>query len=108
MLILSTVALQVGHLLALDLLLFVWRSLPLVGRFAAPVSHYMSMARVMGPRRAAAMSLLGLWPPAELWVFQFMRLWRTSRVSQSSMQSHGKHHQACAGQAHDHVLAKWQ
>lgn len=73
-------ALQVGKLLALDLLLFVWRSLPIVGRFAAPVSHYVSMARVMGPRQAAAMSLLGLWAPAEVWVFHFMRLWRTSRV----------------------------
>ena len=71
---------QVGNLLALDLLLFVWRSLPIVGRFAAPVSHYVSMARIMGPRQAAAMSLLGLWQPAEVWVFHFMRLWRTSRV----------------------------
>ena len=71
---------QVGQLLAVDLALYAWRSLPLVGRFATPVSHYMSSAPLLGPRRAAALSALALWAPAEPWVFRFVRLWRASRV----------------------------
>ena len=70
-----------GQLLALDLALYTWRSLPVVGRLATPVSLYLSNAPLLGSHRAAVLSAAALlWPPLEPWAFRFVRLWRASHV----------------------------
>ncbi len=72
---------QVMQLLAVDLLVYIWHNLPIVGRAAGPVMQFISIRDSLGVHRAAALSILGLWCPLEYWCFQFIRLWRASRVS---------------------------
>jgi len=71
---------QVMQLLAVDLLVYIWHKLPVVGRAAGPVMQFISIQESLGTHRAAALSVLGLFGPLEYWCFQFVRLWRTSRV----------------------------
>lgn len=71
---------QVGTLLLTDLVIYAWHQLPIVGRAAGPVMHFLNMVEGLGLRRAAVISLLGLWGPLQWWIFQFVRLWRASRV----------------------------
>ncbi|CAL8461782.1 g1313 [Coccomyxa elongata] len=71
---------SVMQLLAVDLLVYIWHNLPIVGRAAGPVMQFISIRDSLGVHRAAALSILGLWGPLEYWCFQFIRLWRASRV----------------------------
>lgn len=79
--------LQVMQLLAVDILVYIWHKLPIVGLAAGPVMQFISVRDSLGTHRAAALSILGpaagalVWGPLEHWCFQFMRLWRASRVS---------------------------
>jgi hypothetical protein len=59
---------------------FLWHQLPVIGRAAGPVMHFINMSGSLGLHRAAFISLLGLWGPLEHWSFQFVRLWMASRV----------------------------
>lgn len=71
---------QVGLLLLTDLFIYAWHQLPIVGRAAGPVMHFLNMVEGLGLHRAAVISILGLWGPLQWWLLQFVRLWRASRV----------------------------
>ncbi len=78
---------QVMQLLAVDILLYIWHKLPVVGHVAGPLMQFLSVRDSLGTHRAAALSILGplagllVWRPLEHWCFQFVRLWRASRVT---------------------------
>ena len=75
------------QLLAVDILLYIWHKLPVVGHVAGPLMQFLSVRDSLGTHRAAALSILGplagllVWRPLEHWCFQFVRLWRASRVT---------------------------
>ena len=72
--------LQAFTFLVLDLVVFIWRQMPVVGRFAGPVTYFASLQVALGFKSAAVLSMLGLWGPLSWYCFQFARLWRLSRV----------------------------
>lgn len=71
---------RAGNMLVLSASLYLWRQIPWVGRLAAPVTHYMTMNRLLGPRRAAICSLVALIDPIEPFVVKFIEVWRASRI----------------------------
>ena len=75
-------SLQVSSFLMLDMIIYVWHQLPLIGRLAGPVTQFLSMLECMSMPQAVVLALLGFVGPLRWWTFQFVRLWRTSRVSQ--------------------------
>ena len=72
--------LQVSSFLMLDMLIYVWHQLPLIGRLAGPVTQFLSMLECMSMPQAVVLALLGFVGPLRWWTFQFVRVWRTSRV----------------------------
>ena len=64
----------------LDMIIYVWHQLPLIGRLAGPVTQFLSMLECMSMPQAVVLALLGFVGPLRWWTFQFVRLWRTSRV----------------------------
>ncbi|KAL0031129.1 hypothetical protein WJX77_005072 [Trebouxia sp. C0004] len=67
-------------MLALSAGLYICRQIPLFGRFVAPVMHYLTMNKNLGPRRAAILSLVALYSPVEPFVIKFVEVWRASRI----------------------------
>ena len=65
----------------LDMIIYVWHQLPVIGRLAGPVTQFLSMLECMSMPQAVVLALLGFVGPLSWWTFQFVRLWRTSRVS---------------------------
>ncbi|KAL0036741.1 hypothetical protein WJX79_008135 [Trebouxia sp. C0005] len=68
------------NMLALSAGLYICRQIPLFGRLVAPVMHYLTMNKNLGPRRAAIMSLVALYSPVEPCVIKFVEVWRASRI----------------------------
>ena len=65
----------------LDMAIYVWHQLPFLGRLAGPVTQLLSMLECMSMPQAVVLAALGCYGPLHWWSFQFVRLWRTSRVS---------------------------
>lgn len=65
----------------LDMLIYVWHQLPWLGRLAGPVMQFLGMLECMSMPQAVILAGLGFIGPLQWWTFQFVRLWRTSRVS---------------------------
>ena len=51
--------LQVSSFLMLDMLIYVWHQLPLIGRLAGPVTQFLSMLECMSMPQAVVLALLG-------------------------------------------------
>ncbi|KAK9811800.1 hypothetical protein WJX72_010339 [[Myrmecia] bisecta] len=71
---------KIARLLLLSFLTYIWRSTPVIGVLAAPVMHFLSSAKALGPRRAAVISGLALYPPLAPWVLRLVDIYRLSRV----------------------------
>ena len=65
----------------LDMVIYIWHQLPLLGRLAGPVTQLLNMLECMSMPQAVVLAALGFVGPLQWWTFQFVRLWRTSRVS---------------------------
>ena len=78
---LSLMCVQVSGFLMLDMAIYVWHQLPFLGRLAGPVTQFLSMLECMSMPQAVVLAALGFYGPLRWWSFQFVRLWRTSRVS---------------------------
>ena len=72
---------QVSSFLVLDMVIHIWHQLPLIGRLAGPVTQFLNMLECMSMPQAVVLAALGFVGPLRWWTFQFVRLWRTSRVT---------------------------
>ena len=72
---------QVSSFLVLDMMIHIWHQLPWLGRLAGPVTQFLNMLECMSMPQAVILAALGFVGPLQWWTFQFVRLWRTSRVS---------------------------
>ena len=64
----------------LDMAIHIWHQLPLLGRLAGPVTQFLNMLECMSMPQAIILAALGFVGPLQWWTYQFVRLWRTSRV----------------------------
>lgn len=65
----------------LDMVIHIWHQLPLLGRLAGPVTQFLNMLECMSMPQAVILAALGFVGPLQWWTYQFVRLWRTSRVN---------------------------
>ncbi len=63
------------------MVIYFWHQLPWLGRLAGPVTQFLNMLECMSMPQAVILAALGFVGPLQWWTFQFVRLWRTSRVS---------------------------
>ncbi|CAL5222653.1 g5049 [Coccomyxa viridis] len=71
---------KVSSFLVLDMVIYFWHQLPWLGRLAGPVTQFLNMLECMSMPQAVILAALGFVGPLQWWTFQFVRLWRTSRL----------------------------